>query len=398
MKASFLCGAHYEGGEAHQHNGWPTPPALFDPEVGQRSYDDFLAYAGLADELGFDWVSVSEHHYSPLILTPAVAPLAGALTQIVKRAKIALLGPLAPVNNPVRTAEEIAMLDQLSHGRLIVLPLRGTPNEFNCYVPVDPQQTQSMTQEATLLIQKALSEPQPFAWDGEYYHFPTIAVWPRPVQRPFPPMYFSGNSPVSAVFAGAQRLGLCMSFRPPPAVAETVALYRAEAAKAGWQPAPDQIVYRTFIVVADTAEEAATLEANFVPARLGQSIAANIQASRGADAMPADWKDGVQGAAPATAAGANGDGATADKPDSGPIGFGLGRLLFAGTPEVVVERIRAFHEATGVGVLDFVFTGGQTPREAVRRSIELFGREVLPRIREIGEAAGEISGVRTGRS
>jgi alkanesulfonate monooxygenase SsuD/methylene tetrahydromethanopterin reductase-like flavin-dependent oxidoreductase (luciferase family) len=384
MKASFLCGAHYEGAEAHQHEGWPTPPTLFDAEIGQRTFDDFLAYAALADELGFDWVSVSEHHYTPLILTPSVAPLAGALTQIVRRAKIALLGPLAPVNNPLRTAEEIAMLDQLSHGRLIVLPLRGTPNEFNCYVPVDPQQTQGMTQEAALLIQKALSETQPFRWDGRYFQFPTIAVWPRPVQQPHPPMFFSGNSPASAVFAGANRFGLCMSFRPPPAVAETVALYRAEAARAGWEPAPDQIVYRSFIVVADTAEQAADLEANFVPAHVSRRIAANVNASRSTEAMPADWRDGVRDGGTATAAGGNGADGAERTPDSGPIGFGLGRLLFAGTPDVIVERIRAFHELTGVGVLDFVFSGGQTPPEAVRRSIELFGREVLPSIRAIG--------------
>jgi alkanesulfonate monooxygenase SsuD/methylene tetrahydromethanopterin reductase-like flavin-dependent oxidoreductase (luciferase family) len=60
----------------------------------------------------------------------------------VRRARIALLGPLASINNPVRIAEEIAMLDQLSQGRLLVLPLRGTPNEFSIYGPVDAAATQ----------------------------------------------------------------------------------------------------------------------------------------------------------------------------------------------------------------------------------------------------------------
>jgi alkanesulfonate monooxygenase SsuD/methylene tetrahydromethanopterin reductase-like flavin-dependent oxidoreductase (luciferase family) len=109
MKASMLCGAHYEGAEAHFHRP-PVSPSVCDPAVARQSFDHSLKYAALADELDFDWISVSEHHSSPLILAPSVAPLAGALTQIVRRANIALLGPIAPLNNPVRVAEEIAML------------------------------------------------------------------------------------------------------------------------------------------------------------------------------------------------------------------------------------------------------------------------------------------------
>jgi alkanesulfonate monooxygenase SsuD/methylene tetrahydromethanopterin reductase-like flavin-dependent oxidoreductase (luciferase family) len=353
MLASFLCGAHYEGVEAHRHPDWPTPRRFFDPELGQRTFDDFLDFARLADDLGFDWISVSEHHFSPLILTPSVATLAGALTQVVKRAKIALLGPLATLNNPVRVAEEIAMLDQLSHGRTIVLPLRGTPNEFNAYRPLDPLTTKGMTQEATLLIQKALSDSEPFPWEGEYFQFPIVSVWPGPVQRPFPPMFYSGNSPDSAAFAGAHRLGLCFSFHAPEAVARAVAIYRTEADRAGWQPAQDQIVYRNFVVLADTAAEAAALEAEFLPPRLAAMIAANKRLQLG------------------------GDGAQPEQ-----------RLLqFAGTPDVVIDQIRAFHEATGVGVLDLIFTGGHTPPNAIRLGIELFGREVLPHIRAIGVLA-----------
>jgi alkanesulfonate monooxygenase SsuD/methylene tetrahydromethanopterin reductase-like flavin-dependent oxidoreductase (luciferase family) len=358
MKVSFLCGVHYEGAEAHQHQGWPCPPTLFDPEIGQRTFDDFLAYARLADDLGFDWISVSEHHYSPHILTPSLAAIAGALTQVVQRARIALLGPLPPVNNPVRIAEEIAMLDHLSHGRLIVLPLRGTPNEYNSYGPLTPAKSRTITQEATLLIRKTLSEPQPFSWEGEHFNFPTIAIWPRPVQRPFPPMYYSGNSLDSARFAGAQRLGMGTSFLPPPVVAQTVAVYRAEAAAAGWEPTPDQIVHRNHIVVAETAAEAAELEANFLPPPIKANIARNMQANRNGDTSMADWA----------------------------ARFEQGHLQFAGTPDVLVERIRDFHELTGVGVLDFIFAAGQTSPAAVRRSIELFGQEVLPRIRDIGES------------
>ena len=353
MKASLLCGAHYEGAEAHFQRP-PVSPSRCDPAVAGQSFDHFLEYAALADEIGFDWISVSEHHSSPLILAPSVAPLAGALTQIVKRARIALLGPLASINNPVRLAEEVAMLDQLSHGRVILLPLRGAPFEFSAYGPLDVALTQPRTQEATRLIRKALSETETFEWNGEHFQYPTIAIWPRAVQQPHPPMYFSGNSPNSAVFAAAEHLGVCLSFHPPAYVANTVQKYLQSAAEHGWQPTPDHIVYRNFVVVADTDQRADELEASFLTPN-GRSL--------------------LRGPTPDT--GANGrNGGQSDAPP---------RILFAGSPDTLVERIRAFNAQTGVGVIDLIFSGGQTPPADVRHSIELFGREVLPRIREFAQ-------------
>jgi alkanesulfonate monooxygenase SsuD/methylene tetrahydromethanopterin reductase-like flavin-dependent oxidoreductase (luciferase family) len=356
MKASFLCGVHYEGHVAHQ--GWPVPPDLYDSEIGQRTFDHFLEYAALADQLGFDWISISEHHYSPHILTPSLAAIGGALSQVVKKARIASLGPLVPVNNPVRLAEEIAMLDVLTHGRLNVLPLRGTPNEYNVYGTVSTEKSRGMTHEAILLIRKALTEAKPFSWEGEHFQFPQVAVWPRPVQKPAPPMYSSGNNLESATFAASNRLGMCTSFLPAQAVALTTRMYHEAAASVGWQPTSDQIVHRNHIIVADTAEVAAELERDFLPEGLRNNIARNMSANRvgtGIDDLMARWAERLQS----------------------------GHIAFAGTPDMVVEQIRAFEEETGVGVLDFIFTGGQTPPAAVRRSIELFGREVLPRIRDM---------------
>jgi alkanesulfonate monooxygenase SsuD/methylene tetrahydromethanopterin reductase-like flavin-dependent oxidoreductase (luciferase family) len=362
-----LCGVHYEGLTAHQHNGWPAPPDLYDSRVGQQTFDDFLEYAALADQLGFDWISISEHHFSPTILTPSLAAIGGALSQVVKRARIASLGPLVPVNNPVRLAEEIAMLDVLSHGRLVVLPLRGTPNEYNAYGPVSIEASRAMTHEAILLIRKALTEPWPFNWEGEYFHYPNIAVWPRPVQKPTPPLYSSGNNLDSATFAAANQLGMCTSFLPAPAVALTTRMYHEQAAAAGWQPTADHIVHRNHLLVAETADEAAELERNFLPAQTRNNIARNIGANRvgtGIDALIEAWQARLQ----------------------------AGHIAFAGTPAAVVEQIREFAEQTRVGVLDFIFSAGRTPREAVRRSIELFGREVLPQIHEIDVAPAPVAG------
>lgn len=360
MKASLLCGAHYEGAEAHLTRP-PVPPAMCDPAIAQRSFDHFLHYAARADELGFDWISVSEHHASPLILAPSVAPLAGALTQLVRNARIALLGPLAPLNNPVRIAEEIAMLDHLSHGRLVVLILRGSPPELKTYQPRDLSQTQPITQEATRLIRKALSATELFDWDGEFFHYVNVAVWPRLLQHPHPPMYFSGNSLNSAVFAAREKLGLCLSFHRPEVVAATVHTYLDEAAQAGWRPVADELVYRNFVVVADTDERAFELADRFVAAPSRYLLDGPAPAHAGASAV-----------------------ADASATETASALFPHGKMLFAGSPDTVVERIRAFHEMTGVGVIDLIFGSGQLTPPEVQRSVELFGREVLPRIREIG--------------
>jgi alkanesulfonate monooxygenase SsuD/methylene tetrahydromethanopterin reductase-like flavin-dependent oxidoreductase (luciferase family) len=180
-------------------------------------------------------------------------------------------------------------------------------------------------------------------------------------------MYFSGNSLNSAVFAARDHLGICMSFHQPALVAQTVATYKAEAAQAGWEPTEDDIVYRGFAVVADSDEKASEMESIFVPPPLRFLL-------RGPAPGPTD-AFGAPGSAPA----GNGHG-----PESGPAPFGVGRMLFSGSPETVARQVQAFHAATGVGVLDIVFSSGQNPPEDIRRSIELFGREVLPRVRDIG--------------
>ncbi len=358
MKVSILCGAHYDGAEAHLHRP-PVSPTMCDPDVAQRSYDRWLELAALADEIGFDWVSVSEHHYSPLILAPSVAPLAGALTQIVRKARIALLGPLVSIANPVRIAEEVAMLDQLSHGRVILLPLRGTPAEFNTYEPTEGSVTQGRAQEATKLIRKALRETEPFAWDGEFFTFPLIAVWPRPLQRPFPPMFFSGNSVNSAVFAARERLGVCLSFHRPETVAGIVAQYLSAAQEAGWTPSAEDIVYRGFVLVADTDARAAELEAEFLPITRRYLL---------------------NGPVPGPVADAPGSHASTQTSSVRNGHFPPGHLLFSGSPDTVVAQIGAFHEMTGVGVLDLLFHSSHMTPAEVRHSMSLFGNEVLPRV------------------
>src|SRR5437660_8146747 len=163
MKAALFSLVPYVGPTAQ--GVWPTPAADYASETAGRSMQLSLEQFELADQVGFDWVTVAEHHYSPMSLTPNPMVLAGALTERVKRAKIALLGASIPILNPLRVAEEFAMLDTMTGGRIIAGMLRGTSNEYVTY-NVNPAESRERFEEALELIVKAWAEPQPFGWLG----------------------------------------------------------------------------------------------------------------------------------------------------------------------------------------------------------------------------------------
>ena len=149
MKAALFSIVTYQ--QRGKHRGWPAPADGYSAEVAQASMESALAQFVLADELGFDWVTVAEHHFSPASLTPNPMVMAAAVAQRVKRAKIALLGSNIPIQNPVRVAEEFAILDTLSGGRLIAGMLRGTSNEYVTY-GINPAESRAALRMARALL------------------------------------------------------------------------------------------------------------------------------------------------------------------------------------------------------------------------------------------------------
>src|ERR1700761_2659884 len=100
MKAAIFTPVPYMG--PAPRGTWPVPTATYSNEVAERSIAYSLEMFELADQTGFDWVTVAEHHFAPMSLTPNPMVMAGAITQRVKRAKVAVLGPTVPILNPVR--------------------------------------------------------------------------------------------------------------------------------------------------------------------------------------------------------------------------------------------------------------------------------------------------------
>jgi alkanesulfonate monooxygenase SsuD/methylene tetrahydromethanopterin reductase-like flavin-dependent oxidoreductase (luciferase family) len=359
MKASIICSNTYTEPAAWGRPS-PVPRGVFDGAAGQRTLASALEQARLAEAVGFDFVSVSEHHFVPLMCTPNAAVWAGALSQVVTRATIAWLGPIASINNPVRVAEEIAMLDQLTGGRrLIVMPLRGTPGEHALYNNIDPADSRSITEEALLLIRRALTETEPLAWRGAHFDFPVVSVWPGRTTVPHPPLYSSGNSRDSVQFAARHRFPVAISFYDNARVAELTGEFREAAGAAGWAPGPDDILYRAWIALGESDAHADELRERFLPHGAAR-----------------------RAAPPPREIGTDADGKAHPGADRGSTGFGFGSVQFCGGPETVAGQLRAFHEATGAGIVDLSF--GRGGQELTLAAIRRFGEQVLPRIRDIG--------------
>jgi alkanesulfonate monooxygenase SsuD/methylene tetrahydromethanopterin reductase-like flavin-dependent oxidoreductase (luciferase family) len=309
--------------------------------------------------------------------------MAAAVTQRVKRAKIALLGMNIPTINPVRTAEEFAMVDVLSKGRVVAGMLRGTSNEYVTY-NTNPAESRERFREALELIVKCWTEPQPFGWQGRYFEFRSISIWPRPLQTPHPPIYMSGSSPESSEFAARNRIKLGFAVTTLPLASKAFEIYRSTANECGWQPESDDIIYRVGIFVAPTDEEAREMAAA-LPGRGMEPPPKPGDAPESASARAAGFATSNMKVDDAVASSGyygrdlenqrgrvRAGGSLDDRIDNGQV--------ICGSPDSVLRQAKRIQKETGAGILDLVF-----PRvhEASLQSIELFGEEVLPRLHEI---------------
>jgi alkanesulfonate monooxygenase SsuD/methylene tetrahydromethanopterin reductase-like flavin-dependent oxidoreductase (luciferase family) len=358
MKVSFFETARYRSPEPLPPE-WPMPSGAYDPEAGAEAYRGMIERLEYVEELGFDWVSVSEHHYSPRILTPAPIVSASYIAARLRRITIALLGPIVPQSNPVRVAEELAMLDTLAQGRLVVGLLRGTTNEYLSY-DLNPREARDRTDEGMELILKAWTEPQPFGWQGRHFQYRTVSIWPRPLQQPHPPTYALGTSREACEFAARHHLGCGVSFGPFEVVGKATRYYREQCARHGWQPAPEQILYRANMLLADTDEEAQALLRK-QPNRPPFALRAGVR-----DALMKLDARNIAGEARA------------------PMVNAALPTTFIGSPDTVVEQVRRCRDEIGAGVIDLSFQPpGTGEPESLMRALELFGKKVLPRIRDV---------------
>jgi alkanesulfonate monooxygenase SsuD/methylene tetrahydromethanopterin reductase-like flavin-dependent oxidoreductase (luciferase family) len=235
---------------------WPLPKRHFKPEVAVRTYAEHLEAWELLDRLGFDGIAFNEHHTSPYGLMNSPNLLASAVSQRTKQIKILIYGNLTPLHDPLRLAEELAMLDCLSNGRLISGFARGIPREYNVYnVPLT--ESRARFEEAWEIIRRAWTE-EVFDFEGRFWTYKDVAIWPRPVQQPHPPVWVPvSGSKETIEWAARFNIPITPGLGGHVGVREDIIRYYGRCLEEhGFRLTPDHLVTQQNVYIAESKAQA----------------------------------------------------------------------------------------------------------------------------------------------
>ncbi|WCB95264.1 Limonene 1,2-monooxygenase [Baekduia alba] len=357
---------------------WPNKH--FDPKLGRDLYHRYLDELEHADQVGFDGIVVNEHHQTMYGLMPSPNIIVGALSRRTSNAKILVLGnQIALRRNPIRVAEELAMLDHLSDGRLISGFVRGIGWEyFN--QNVDPNQSRGRFNEAHDLIVKAWTSDEIFDWYGEHYEFRYVNIWPKPLQSPHPPIYVPGTGSADTMrFCARNHYPYSAVFAPAKVVGKWFDTYRDACEEEGYKADPEDIGFTVPVIVADTDEEAYKLGKQHVEWLFHKGLRLEIPAILN----PPGY------VTPKSFEGLLRSGVKYFQEITYDELLDLGYAI-VGSPATVGDKIEALRQDLGFGAFSGLFSVGDMAAEDVKRSTDLFAEQVMPRFRTAaaGAAAG----------
>lgn len=321
-------------------------------------YHQLFAYVALAEELGFDSVWFAEHHFSTYGYIPNPLLMAVKVAQMTRRVRIGTAVLVLPFWHPLRVAEDIAMTDQLTDGRLEIAVARGyQPYEFERF-GLTMDEARARTDETLAILLRALTEKD-IAYRGRFYDIPSTTVLPRPLQQPHPPFWLAAHTPES--FAIGARLGLhaftTNSGRPLEVLERTWQHFTA-AQRAHNDGQRHRFGVQTQICVAPTDAEARAEMAHFLYAsRQSTNLRLGRQQVMGGYSreLPYDGEPGLD-----------------DLFES--------RTL-SGSPATVREKLAAYTRVARIDQLNCTFQLGAMQPATIMRSMRLFATEVMPHFR-----------------
>ena len=349
---------------------------FFDSAEGSRLYNERIEEYIYAEEMGVDGIMLNEHHNAPFCMQSRINMYAAILAAMTKKVKIVLLGNPLPVSeNPVQLAEEIAMVDMISKGRLVSGFVRGGGSEQFAN-NTNPAFNRERFEEAHDLLIKIWSEDGPFRWEGDHYQLRVVNPWALPLQKPHPRIWIPGvSSPETIVWTAEHRYPyICLN----TTVQQTLdiwGIYDKAAASVGYEAGPEQRGYLIRCHVADTEEKALKNGREFMWmlgefTGLGHPVwfsppgysspesrrrRAESQINRGADPFEAQLAD---------------------------------RRIIAGTADQVIAQLRTILEDTRPSILALWGNDGKVNHDDSMDCIRLMGQEVMPALREIGDELG----------
>jgi alkanesulfonate monooxygenase SsuD/methylene tetrahydromethanopterin reductase-like flavin-dependent oxidoreductase (luciferase family) len=356
---------------------WPLPKTHFRADVGARTYAEHLEAWEELDRLGYDGVGFNEHHTSPYGLMNSPNLMAAAASQRTRNLRLLIYGNVLPLHEPLRLAEELAMLDCMSNGRIIAGFVRGIPREYRVYgVPMT--ESRARFEEAWEIV-RALWTEEVTTYEGRFWSYRDVSIWPRPVQQPHPPVWMPVTTSKESI-EWAARHGIPIT---PGMVAgglrdDIVRHYAVCAARHGRTVTPDSLVVNADAYVADSKAQAvreAGPHALYFSRTLfshGNITEADLQ--RAAGYLSPAALDYVRPE----------NMAAATRPREDFRGMTMERIERQaetrpwGTADEVRDRIIAEADRTGASTVLVNLNRGAMPHEMFLHQIRRFAREVLP--------------------
>ena len=348
------------------------PNTFFDPVKAHELYNQYHEQYALADEVGFDGIISNEHHNSYWCGKSAINLDGAVIAKVTKNVKIALLGNIIAITDPVRMAEEIAMLDCYSGGRIISGFVRGGVTE-SMQAGVDPGENRARFEEAHDLIIKCWTEPGPFRYEGKYWQHRVINPWVLPMQKPYPDIWYPGTGSPESVMWAARHEHPYMNLGATTQTTEMLKqVYIDTARETGFKAGPEHFGYLLMVFCADTDEKAHEIGRNFM-----WTYDHRLRGPREHLDYP-----GYQ-SREAVRVKTSGDAVSAISRRMTYEERVANNTVIAGNPETVAKKLAYVVEKLSPGYLHLYGNEGPMEHPDVMRSIELMGEEVLPALREI---------------
>ena len=363
-------------------SAWVTPPtAMADPEQIGRDYKMYLRLMQGADRLGWDGLLLNEHHQTWHAMTPSPNLLASILATTTETSAIAICGnSLALYNPPQRVAEELAMLDCLSGGRLIAGMVFGTPMDSAFSYGTPPAELRERFHEARELILRAWAADEPFSFNGNYTKLRYVNTWPRPVQENVP-IWIPGSGSLET-WDLVNEFDYCygyLSFSGKQAAEPIVKGFWDHTEKAGANLNPHRMAFTQIICCADTDAEAEDLYYDSIKYWHQQNPVPLEFATPPGFMSQASYRESLRRSKSQSAE-------QRRKALRGELSFWeydeLGYII-AGSPERVEQRVRELATDLRLGQLITCMHLGDLPEETAAMNTELFGTKVIPKLRDL---------------